>query len=58
MLVEGEVVLELKAVEHINDLHLAQILGYLRLGGFRLGYLLNFNVLRMKQGIRRVVNGI
>jgi GxxExxY protein len=57
-LVEGKVVIELKAIEQLNDIHLAQVLNYLRLGGYQLGYLMNFNVVRMKQGIRRVVNGL
>ena len=58
LLVENCVVVELKTVGALNDLHLAQILSYLRLGNYRLGYLLNFNVERMKDGIRRVVNGL
>jgi len=58
LLVEGRAVVELKAVEALTPLHLAQILSYLKLGGFKLGYLLNFNVVRMKDGIRRVANGL
>jgi len=56
LLVEQKVVVELKAVEQLNDVHFAQVLSYLRLGNFDLGYLLNFNVRRMKGGIRRIVN--
>ena len=56
LLVDESVVVEIKAVESLNDVHFAQLLSYLRLGGFGLGYLLNFNVQRMKHGIRRVVN--
>jgi len=56
LLVGDGVVVELKVVEGLNDIHLAQILSYMKLGGFRLGYLLNFNVKQMRQGIRRVVN--
>jgi GxxExxY protein len=56
LLVERSVVLEIKAVEALNDLHLAQVLTYLKLSGCRLGILMNFNVLRLKDGIRRVVN--
>ncbi len=57
LLVENKLVLELKSVEALNDVHLAQILTYLKLGDFKLGLLLNFNVTIMKNGIRRVING-
>lgn len=56
LLVADAVVVELKAVEKVSDVHLAQILSYLKLGGYRIGYLLNFNVRSMKYGIKRVVN--
>ena len=56
LLVEKKVVVEIKAVEALNDVHLAQILTYLKLSGCKLGYLINFNVKRVKDGIRRVVN--
>ena len=55
MLVERLVVIELKAVDELNKVHLAQVLSYMRLGNFTLGYLLNFNVAHMRDGIRRVV---
>ena len=55
MLVERLVVIALKAVDELNKVHLAQVLSYLRLGNFTLGYLLNFNVAHMRDGIRRVV---
>jgi GxxExxY protein len=58
LLVGDLVVVELKALEAILPVHRAQLLSYLRLGGFRLGYLLNFNVARMRDGIVRVVNGL
>jgi GxxExxY protein len=58
LLVEGCVVVEVKAVEKLVDVHRAQLLSYLKLGGYRLGYLLNFNVPRMKDGICRLVNGL
>jgi GxxExxY protein len=58
LLVGERVVVELKAVEAILPVHRGQLLGYLGLGGFRLGYLLNFNVMRMHDGIVRMVNGI
>jgi GxxExxY protein len=57
MFVEGEVILELKAVESLTALHEAQLLSYLRLSGRRLGLLLNFNVEHLRDGIRRLVNG-
>ena len=56
ILVNECVVIELKAVENCNSLHFAQVLSYLKLGGYRLGYLLNFNVEHMRNGIKRVVN--
>ena len=58
VLVDESVVLEIKAVEMLTTVHTAQLLSYLRLGNFRLGYLLNFNVNRMKDGIRRLVNDL
>jgi GxxExxY protein len=56
VLVEKKVVVEIKSVEALNDVHLAQILTYLKLSECRLGSLINFNVRRIKEGIRRVVN--
>lgn len=53
VLVENTVVLELKTVEHFSDVHIAQILTYMKLGNYPLGYLLNFHVKMLKQGIRR-----
>jgi GxxExxY protein len=58
LLVGDRVVVELKALEAILSVHRAQLLSYLRLGGFKLGYLLNFNVARMRDGIVRLVNGL
>lgn len=57
ILVENSLVLELKSIERLADIHLAQILTYMKLGGYRFGLLINFNVLRLKDGIKRVVNG-
>lgn len=57
LLVDDTIVIELKSVESLNDVHLAQTLTYLKLGGFKLGLLINFNVFRLKDGIRRVING-
>ncbi|MCB0477799.1 MAG: GxxExxY protein [Crocinitomicaceae bacterium] len=53
LLVENNIVLELKTVEQLNEVHQAQVLTYMKLGGFPLGYLLNFNVALMKNGVRR-----
>ena len=57
LLVENRLLLELKAIDALNDLHLAQTLTYLRVGNYRLGLLINFNVLKLKDGIKRVING-
>lgn len=56
LFVEGRIVIEIKAVECLNEIHLAQILTYLKLTGSKYGLLLNFNVPRMTEGIRRVIN--
>ena len=56
LLVGERVVVELKAIETILPVHRAQLLSYLRLGGFKLGYLLNFHVAHMRDGIVRIVN--
>jgi len=56
ILVENKLVLEIKSVEAINDVHLAQTLTYMKLGSYKLGLLLNFNVATLKYGIRRVIN--
>jgi GxxExxY protein len=58
LLVENKVVIEIKSVESLNDVHVAQTLTYLKLGGYRLGLLMNFNVSLMKYGIKRLINGI
>ena len=58
MLVEGLVVIELKTVQAILPVHKGQLLSYLKLGGFKLGYLLNFHVAQMRDGITRMVNGL
>ncbi|MBI4945765.1 MAG: GxxExxY protein [Bacteroidetes bacterium] len=57
LLVEKKVVIEIKSVEALNDIHPAQTLTYMKLGNYKLGLLINFNVLRLKDGIRRVING-
>jgi len=57
LLVEGEVVLELKAIEALAPVHKAQLLSYLCHSGRRVGLPINFNVERLKDGIARVING-
>jgi len=56
MLVERKLIVEVKAVEALAEIHFAQVLTYLRLSDLRLALMLNFNVVHMKDGIRRVVN--
>jgi len=56
LLVDKKVVIEVKSVESINEVHMAQLLTYMRLGNYKLGLLLNFPVLKLKDGIKRVVN--
>jgi GxxExxY protein len=58
LLIEDMVVVELKAVAAILPVHKAQLLSYLRLGGYKLGFLLNFHVAHMRDGIVRLVNGL
>lgn len=58
LLVENKVIIEVKAVEALNDVHLAQVLTYLKLSECKLGLLINFNVALIKNGIRRVVNNL
>jgi GxxExxY protein len=58
LLVENAVVLELKAVEDILPIHAAQLLTYLKLGNWKIGLLINFNVPILRQGIKRIVNNL
>lgn len=58
IIVEDKFIVEIKSVEALNDIHLAQLLTYLRLSDCKLGLLINFNVKLLKEGVRRVVNGI
>lgn len=55
LMVEDNIVVELKVVEELNDVHLAQVLTYLKLSGCKLGLLVNFNVKYLKNGIKRVI---
>lgn len=57
LLVEKKFVIEIKAVEALNEIHLAQILTYLRLSDCKLGMLINFNIAHFKFGVKRVING-
>jgi GxxExxY protein len=58
VLVEDKLILELKSVDAVHDVHKKQLLTYLRLTKLRLGYLLNFGQACMKDGITRVINGV
>jgi GxxExxY protein len=57
LLIEKKLVIEIKSVEALNEIHLAQTLTYLKLGDYKLGLLINFNVVLLKDGIRRIING-
>ncbi len=56
LLVENKVVIEIKTVEAFTDIHMAQVLTYLRLGDYKLGLLLNFHTTILKNGIKRIIN--
>lgn len=58
LLIEEQVIIELKAIEKIEDIHKAQLLSYLKLSGCKIGLLINFNVELLKDGICRMVNGL
>jgi len=55
LFVENKVIVEVKSVETLNDIHMAQIITYLKLSGCKLGLLANFNVRHLKDGIKRVI---
>ena len=55
LLVENRIVVELKSVEALTDVHLAQTLTYMKLGNYKLGLLINFNVVLLKNGIKRLI---
>jgi GxxExxY protein len=55
LLVEDVIIVELKSVDKIIPLHQAQLMSYLKLSGNRLGLLINFNVLHLKDGIKRII---
>jgi GxxExxY protein len=56
MLVNDQVIVEIKSVEQVLSVHQSQLLTYLKLSGYRLGFLLNFNVRHLRDGIQRLVN--
>ena len=58
LLVEKKLIIEVKSVESLNTVHLAQTLTYLRLGNYKLALLINFNEVLLKNGIRRVANNL
>ncbi len=55
LLVENKIVIELKSVETLNDVHIAQVLTYLKLSNCKIGLLINFNVKSLKNGIKRLI---
>ena len=57
LLVEGKFIVEIKSVEALTDVHKAQLLTYLRLSKCKLGYLINFNVSLLKNGVKRMIQG-
>ncbi len=58
LFVENKLILEIKSVEALNEIHFAQVLTYLKLSGCKLGLLINFNVQHLKDGIKRIVNNL
>jgi GxxExxY protein len=56
-LIENKFIVEIKAIEALTDIHLAQVLTYLKLSNCKLGFLINFNVVLFKDGVKRVING-
>lgn len=58
LIIEDKFIVEVKSVEALNEVHLAQLLTYLKLSECKLGLLINFNVKLLKDGVRRVINGV
>ena len=58
LLIEDKVIIEIKAVERLNEIHMAQVLSYLKLSGLKLAFLMNFNVKLIKDGIIRLANNL
>ena len=57
LVLENKLVIEIKSVDALNNVHFAQTLTYLKLGNYKLGLLINFNVVKLKDGIKRVIQG-
>lgn len=57
LLVQDKIIVELKAVQELSPIHAAQLLTYLKISNYRLGWLFNFNELKIKNGLRRIING-
>ncbi|HAJ99018.1 MAG TPA: GxxExxY protein [Bacteroidales bacterium] len=58
LMLENKLIVEVKAIDALNDVHLAQVLTYLKLSGCKLGLLINFNVTMIKNGVKRVVKDL
>lgn len=58
LLIENKLIVELKSVEALNEIHFAQLLTYLKLSNCKLGLLINFNVTLIKNGIKRIANNL
>ncbi|PIF32477.1 GxxExxY protein [Flavobacterium sp. 9] len=58
IIIENKLILEIKSVDTLNEVHFAQLLTYLKLTNCKLGLLINFNVVLIKNGIRRIVNNL
>ena len=58
LLIEGKLLIEVKTVEALNDIHKAQVLTYLKMTNTKLGLLMNFNTILLKDGIKRLVNNL
>ena len=57
LIIENKLIVEIKSVEALNDIHLAQVLTYLKLSRCKLGLLINFNSVLFKDGVKRIING-
>jgi GxxExxY protein len=58
IIIENKFIVEVKSVESLNDVHLVQLLTYLRLSNCKLGLLINFDFILLKNGVKRVINGV
>lgn len=57
IIVENKFIIEVKSVEALNEIHMAQVLTYLKLSNCKLGFLINFNTVLFKNGVKRIING-